>query len=71
MRGACRGRLQCNFRQNTIDFPRMLAAMQQTGYRGWIGVEYIWIDWEHCNESDTIAETIQLRDHLRQAAAKL
>jgi sugar phosphate isomerase/epimerase len=71
MRCACRGRLQCNFRQNTIDFPRMLAAMERAGYRGWIGVEYIWIDWEHCNESDTIAETIQLRDHLRHAAAKL
>ena len=71
MRGACRGRLQCNFRQNTIDFPRMLAAMERAGYRGWIGVEYIWIDWEHCNESDNVSETIQLRDLLRATAAKL
>jgi sugar phosphate isomerase/epimerase len=71
MRGACRGRLQCNLQQNTIDFPRMLAAMKQAGYRRWIGVEYIWIDWEHCNESDTISETLQLRDLLRRTAAKL
>ena len=71
MRGACRGRLQCNFRQNTIDYPRMLAAMRRAGYRGWIGVEYVWIDWEHCNESDNVSETIQMRDHLRAAAAKL
>ena len=71
MRGARRGRLQCNFKQNTIDFTRMLAAMQRAGYRGWIGVEYVWIDWEHCNESDNISETIQLRDFLRDAAAKL
>lgn len=71
MRGARRGRLQCNFRQNTIDFSRMLAAMQRAGYRGWIGVEYVWIDWEHCNESDNVSETIQLRDFLRAAAAKL
>ncbi len=71
MRGACRGRLQCNFRQNTIDYPRMLAAMKRAGYRGWIGVEYVWIDWEHCNESDNVSETILMRDHLQAAAAKL
>jgi sugar phosphate isomerase/epimerase len=71
MRGACRGRLQCNFAQNTIDYPRMLAAMQRAGYRGWIGIEYIWIDWEHCNESDNVSETMVLRDFLRAAAAKL
>ncbi|MBK8858539.1 MAG: sugar phosphate isomerase/epimerase [Opitutaceae bacterium] len=71
MRGARRGRLQCNFKRNTIDYPRMLAAMQRAGYRGWIGVEYVWIDWEHCNESDNISETIMLRDFLRAEAAKL
>jgi sugar phosphate isomerase/epimerase len=71
MRGACRGRLQCNFAQNTIDYPRMLAAMDKAGYRGWIGVEYIWIDWEHCNESDTVSETLVLRDFLRSSAANL
>jgi sugar phosphate isomerase/epimerase len=71
MRGACRGRLQCNLKQNTIDYPRLVAAMARSGYRGWIGVEYIWIDWEHCNESDTISETIQLRDLIRQTVAKL
>ena len=71
MRGACRGRLQCNLKQNTIDYPRMMTAMHKAGYKGWIGVEYIWIDWEHCNESDTISETIQLRDLLRRTAEKL
>ena len=71
MRGARRGRLQCNFKQNTIDFPRMLAAMQRAGYRGWIGVEYVWIDWEHCNESDNVSETLLLRDFLRATAEKL
>ncbi|MCX6943376.1 MAG: sugar phosphate isomerase/epimerase [Opitutales bacterium] len=71
MRGACRGRLQCNFRQNTIDYPRLLAALQRAGYRGWIGVEYVWLDWEHCNESDNVSETLQLRDFLRATAAKL
>jgi len=71
MRGACRGRLQCNLKQNTIDYPRMIGAMAKAKYQGWIGVEYIWIDWEHCNESDTISESIQLRDLLRRTAEKL
>ena len=71
IRGACRGRLQCNFRQNTIDYPRMLKAMAKAGYRGWVGIEYILIDWEKCNESDTISETIQMRDLLCRTAAKL
>jgi len=70
-RGACRGRLQCNLPENTIDYPRVLAAMKSARYRGWIGVEYIWIDWEHCNESDNVSETIQLRDRLLRAAEKL
>ncbi len=70
-RGACRGRLQCNFSQNTIYYPRMLAALHRNGYRGWLGVEYIWMDWEHCNESDNVSETLVLRDFLRATAAKL
>lgn len=70
-RGACRGRLQCNLPQSTIDYAAVLRAMQAAKYRGWIGVEYVWIDWEHCNESDNLSETIRLRDLLRQTAAKL
>ncbi|MFI5357057.1 MAG: sugar phosphate isomerase/epimerase family protein [Opitutales bacterium] len=70
-RGACQGRLQCNFPQNTIDYARVLRAMRAAGYRGWVGVEYVWIDWEHCNESDNLSETIQLRDFLRRTAACL
>ncbi|QYM80687.1 sugar phosphate isomerase/epimerase [Horticoccus luteus] len=70
-RGACRGRLQCNFKQNTIDYARVLAAMKAAKYRGWVGVEYVWIDWEHCNESDNISETMLLRNFLRAQAATL
>jgi hypothetical protein len=40
--------------------------MQATGYQGWIGIEYIWLDWEHCNECDTLSETIRFRDFFRQ-----
>jgi len=66
-RGARKGRLQASFEQNTIDYARVLRAMQKVNYRGYVGVEYVWIDWEHCNEVDNLSETIRLRDFLRAA----
>jgi len=65
-RGACKGRLQASFKQNTIDYRRILRVMRKTKYRGYVGVEYVWIDWEHCNEVDNLSETVQLRDFLRK-----
>jgi sugar phosphate isomerase/epimerase len=64
-RGARKGRLQASFQQNTIGYSRVLRAMQKADYRGYVGVEYVWVDWEHCNEVDNLSETIQLRDFLR------
>jgi sugar phosphate isomerase/epimerase len=64
-RGSCRGRLQAAFKQNTIDYARILRVMRKTAYKGYVGVEYVWIDWEHCNEVDNLSETIQLRDFLK------
>ena len=46
---------------------RILRAMKQANYKGYIGVEYVWIDWEHCNEVDNLSETIQMRDYFRSA----
>jgi len=64
-RGASKGRLQSAFPRNTIDYARVLRAMRKANYRGYVGVEYVWIDWEHCNEVDNLSETIQMRDFLR------
>jgi sugar phosphate isomerase/epimerase len=61
-RGARRGRLQESFEKNTIDYKRVLKTMEKSNYRGWIGIEYVWIDWEHCNECDNVSETIQFRN---------
>ena len=66
VRGAREGRLQANFSQNVIDYARVLQRMKETGYKGYLGVEYVWIDWEHCNESDNLSETILFRDFLRK-----
>lgn len=65
VRGARKDRLQASFKDNTIDYARVLQAMRACGYRGYLGIEYVWIDWEHCNESDNLSETILFRDFLR------
>ena len=66
VRGARQGRLQTSFSDNVIDYQRVVAAMVESDYRGWIGIEYVWIDWEQCNESDNLSETILFRDYFRQ-----
>src|SRR5207248_6207284 len=50
VRGAREGRLQAPFAANTIDYRRVASLMESTAYHGWVGIEYVWIDWEHCNE---------------------
>ncbi len=64
-RGARQGRLQCSWKENEIDYARILDVMQATNYAGYIGLEFIWIDWEHCNEVDNVSETILFRDFFR------
>ena len=70
VRGAREGRLQVNFDQNTIDYQRVFRAMQETGYAGWVGIEYVWQEWERCNESDNLSETVRYRDLFRSLAAE-
>jgi sugar phosphate isomerase/epimerase len=65
VRGARKDRLQASFKDNTIDYARVLEIMRRCGYAGYLGIEYVWIDWEHCNESDNLSETILFRDFLR------
>jgi sugar phosphate isomerase/epimerase len=68
-RGAREKRMQAALKDSTIDFERMVATMLAAGYDGDIGLEYLWIDWEHLNECDTVSETILLRDLLRAKLA--
>ncbi|MDE3067574.1 MAG: sugar phosphate isomerase/epimerase [Verrucomicrobiota bacterium] len=68
-RCARRGRLQCGFKENTIDFGRALRALNNHRFNGWIALEYVWIDWEHCDQVDVLSESIQLRDCLIAAGA--
>jgi sugar phosphate isomerase/epimerase len=64
-RGAREKRMQAALKDSVIDFERMIDVALAAGYDGDIGLEYLWIDWEHLNECDTVSETILLRDRLR------
>jgi sugar phosphate isomerase/epimerase len=68
VRGARPGRLQVAYKDNVIDYRRMVNLLANRDYRGWLGVEYVWIDWEQCNECDNLSETILFRDFLRSLA---
>ncbi|HWX18332.1 MAG TPA: TIM barrel protein [Candidatus Binatia bacterium] len=70
-RCARKGRLQCSLKQNAIDFSRALKVLDKYRFNGWLALEYVWIDWEHCNEVDVLSETIQLGAHLAAAAKKI
>jgi sugar phosphate isomerase/epimerase len=70
-RAARRGRLQSSLKENTIGFPRLLAALDRNRFHGWAALEYVWLDWEHCNEVDVISESVRLKRLLESAAAKI
>jgi len=64
-RGACRGKLQSAMSENTIDFARAIRAMQKANYRGFVVLEYVWVEWLDLNRVDNVSETIILRDLLQ------
>ena len=65
LRGARKNRLQTSFKENSIDFKRVMKAFDKRGYRGWICIEYVWMEAMGCNRCDNISETILFRDFLR------
>jgi sugar phosphate isomerase/epimerase len=66
-RGAREGALQTVISENTIDYGQIIRIMQKSNYGGFIGIEYIWMDWEGCNRNDNISESILLRDLMKKA----
>ena len=66
-RGGKVRQLQTTMTENIIDYNAITKGLKNSGYNGWIGLEYIWTEWEKCNEADNISETIRLRDIIRDA----
>jgi sugar phosphate isomerase/epimerase len=69
VRGATPARVQASLRDSSIDFERMLGALEGGGYDGYLTLEYVWLQWEGCHECDNLSETILLRDRLLAALA--
>lgn len=69
VRGASPVRVQESIRNNTLDFERIVGALGAGGYDGYLTLEYVWLQWEHCDECDNLAESILLRDRLQAALA--
>jgi sugar phosphate isomerase/epimerase len=65
------GRLQAPLKANVIDFADLVRRLSARSYCGWYAIEYVWIDWEHCNEVDNVSETILLRGVLEEAERAL
>jgi sugar phosphate isomerase/epimerase len=71
-RGARDGKLQCTLRENTINYDRVVEVMRETGYDGYIGIEYVWTPGEgpyDLTNTDNVSETILLRDQIRKRLA--
>ncbi len=69
-RGGCVGKLQSTVRENTIDFAAILKQFRASHYSGYICLEYVWTDWRGCDRTDNLSETILLREHLKNLAAR-
>lgn len=69
-RGATKGQIQTTFEDNAIDYPRVIRKLREIGYRGYFGIEYTWSDWQNCNRTDNVSETIRFRDLARQILAE-
>ena len=67
VRGGAPGRLQTSVDENTIDFSGMLAGLHGIGYKGFLALEYVWVDWKGCNRVDNVSETLLLRRALELA----
>jgi sugar phosphate isomerase/epimerase len=76
-RGATPELLQTTSRGNTIDYDRIVEVLVAAGYGGYLGIEYVWLQGDppggpyDLTNTDNVAETILLRDRLRERLGQL
>jgi sugar phosphate isomerase/epimerase len=71
VRGGAPGHLQTSVAENNIPFDQVLHRLHQLNFKGKLAFEYVWVDWEGCNRSDTLSETIALRQAIGKIADSL
>ncbi len=69
-RGGASGKLQTTVKENEIDFATIIPLLHASGYTGFVCMEYVYVDWEGCNKTDNVSETIQLLKLLKDISAK-
>lgn len=65
MRGGAKGLVQTRFEDNVTDFGRVLDRMAETGYDGWVEIEYVHDARPGCSNCDNIQEIRKFRDFVR------
>lgn len=64
-RGGAEGKLQTLAQENEIDFEAILSQLKKQNYDGYICLEYVYQDWEGCNRTDNVSETLLLKKQLQ------
>lgn len=67
-RGGAKDMLQSTVKDNTIDYKAIMQRLTEEDYNGYFCLEYVWIDWEGCNRTDNLSETLLLRERLEAYA---
>lgn len=70
VRGGAPERLQTPMGENEIDFSSILSELEDAEYDGYICHEYVYVDWEGCNRTDNVSETIKLHELLQNALSE-
>ncbi len=63
-RNAAPDNVQVVAAENVIDYDRVVELMKQTRYRGYLGVEFFWNEWENGNRVDNVSETVLMKRKL-------
>ena len=71
VRGGAPDQLQTSVDENAIDFTGMLAGLKQLDFDGFLSLEYVWVDWNGCNRTDNVSETVLLRRALESKIFRL
>lgn len=61
LRGGAPSRLQTPISENQVDYTGMIRRLARQNYSGFLAVEYVYTEWQQCNRTDNVTETLLLR----------
>ena len=66
-RGGASGQLQTTIKDSEINFSDIASRLKTAKYNGYVCMEYVYVDWEGCNRTDNISETVQLYNLMKNS----